>query len=61
MQYDIQAVQPGQRRMITDMISSNKRVIYDRVKVLTQRGQQCRVHDRSGRILETHEVEDLGR
>lgn len=59
MRYEIQAVQPKRGKMDTDVISTNKRRIYDRVKQLTDRGQQCRVRDATGHILGPEEVEDL--
>ena len=59
MQYTIQVNQPKRGRMDTDIISSNKKRIYDRVRQVTGRGQQCRVFDSTGHILTPEEVEEL--
>ncbi len=59
MQYTIQVNQPGRGKMDTDIISSNKKRVYDRVREVTQRGQQCRVFDSTGHILDPDEVHEL--
>jgi hypothetical protein len=65
--YDIQKVEKvgpgkrGRRVLVTDLVTSNKQRIFDRVKELDRRRQQCRVVPQYGPILEAEEVIALDR
>ena len=65
MLYDIQAVQrskEGVPVLVTDLVTSNKLRVFDRVKELNGRRQQCRVIPQYGRgPLNDREIQDLRR
>jgi hypothetical protein len=64
MLYDIQKSERdshGVPRLLTDMVSSDKRRIFNRVKELNGRGQQCRVVPQYGPYLSHEEIKELDR
>lgn len=64
MIYDIQRVErdkngiPG---LYTDLVTPSRRRIFNRVRELNGRKQQCRVKDMTGRTLNDREIKDLDR
>lgn len=64
MAYEIQRVErdrngiPG---LFTDLVSKNRRRIFERAKELNGRGQQCRVVDSRGHVLDGKEMQELDR
>lgn len=64
MLYDLQAVErtsEGVPHLVTDLVTSNKRRIFARVKELNGRRQQCRVVPQYGDIFSGQEIADLDR
>lgn len=62
MLYDLQAVvkdRDGVPGIQTDLVTSSKRRIYNRVQELAGRKQQCRVKDQTGRVLSAEEIHDM--
>ena len=64
MLFDVQSVvrdKDGVPGLATDLVSGSRRRIYGRVKELNGRGQQCRVVDQQGKILNGREIQELDR
>jgi hypothetical protein len=60
--YDLQKVERDKWNhpvLRTDLVTSSKRRIYNRVQELKARKQQHRVIDFYGNILETRDIEDM--
>jgi hypothetical protein len=60
--YDIQKVERDKWNhpvLRTDLVSSSKRRIFDRIRELEDRKQNCRVLDQYGRVLKTEEIYDM--
>lgn len=64
MLYDIQKSERDSRgvpRLVTDMVSGNKRRVFNRCKELEGRRQQFRVVPQYGRYLQPEEIQELDR
>lgn len=61
MLLDLQVVKPNERGLYTDLVTSSRRRLFNRLREVTARGQQARVLDETGRILSTDETKNLER
>ena len=62
MLYDIQKVERDKWNhpvLRTDLVTSSKRRIFNRVRELEGRKQNCRVIDQQGHILTPEEIHDM--
>jgi hypothetical protein len=64
MLYDLQTVVRDKNNvpgLQTDLVTSSKRRIYDRIVELKKRKQQARVWDQTGVLLSAEEIDEMRR